>query len=202
MKEYKPAQDTEIAARARTVLQTVINHPGPTQKRPCPTCDSPCPCSSSKTCACACSYECPSLPKELSLDPLRYPVEKDIIPLVFAINSLPDCPSYWSCEGHENARRELVKVPRVNFYANSTLLPSLITESLVVLSCKKLIKYRWRVVSAGMTDELQSQYTIEPDVHPGLTGELKSLQQDVKSIADNLLFSVKQKAGFKLNSIA
>ena len=201
MKEYKPVQDQLALEQGKRVLQSVISHPSPQQKRPCPSCDSPCSCSGSKTCACECSYECPSLPYKLSLDPVRYPVEKEIVPLVFAINSLHACPSYWSCEGHENSNGELIKPPRVNFYSSSTVLPSLITECLSVLYFKKTVKYRWRVISAGMTEDLHAQYVIEPDVEPGLKNELFLLQKDVKSIADNLFAGVKEKARFKLRSI-
>ena len=202
MKEYKPVQDQSALEQGKSVLQSVVSHPSPNQKRPCPTCDSPCPCLGSKTCACECSYDCPSLPAKLSLDPVRYPVEKEIVPLVFAINSLHACPSYWSCEGHENSAGQLVKLPRVNFYSSSTVLPSLITESLSVLYFKKVIMYRWQVVSAGMTEDLHAQYIIEPDVKTGLQNELQFLQKDVKAIADNLFTNVKQKAWSKLKSLS
>ena len=57
------------------------------------------------------------------------------------------------------------------------------------------------MVSAGMTEDLQAQYLIEPEVSLGAVDELKYLQQDVKAIADNLFSGVKQKAGFKLRSL-
>ena len=201
MKEYKPVQSSADLEYGKNILQSVKGQAGPKQKRPCPTCDSPCPCSGSSVCACNCSYDCPSLHKELSLDPERYPIEKEIIPLVFAINSLHACPSYWSCEGHENRNGELIKLPRVNFYSSSTILPSLITESLVVLSFKKVVKYRWKVSSAGMTEQLQAQYVIEPDVSPGELNILSELQSDVRCIADHLFAGVKQKAMNKLRAL-
>lgn len=201
MKEYKPEQSLTDLEYGKGILKSVINQPGPKQKRPCPTCDSPCPCSGSRICACNCSYECPSLPRQLSLDPDRYPIEKEIIPLVFAINSLHACPSYWSCEGHENANGQLIKPPRVNFYSSSTILPSLIVECLVVLSFKKVIRFRWKVTSAGMTENLQAQYIIEPDVNIGEKNILSTLQADVRCIADNLFAGVKDKAFSKLRAL-
>ena len=200
MKEYKPEQSMDAVEYGRNILQSVIQQSGPSVVRPCPACVSPCSCSGSSSCGCDCSWDCPSLPEQLSSDPEKYPIEKEIIPLVFAVNSLQHCPSYWSCEGHENEDGELLKVPRVNFYSNTTQIPSLITECLVILSYKKVTAYRWKVTSVGMTDDLQSQYMIEPDMVLGEKNILSILQQDVRKIASNLFSGVKEKARHRLRN--
>ena len=109
MREYKPEQNINNMKYGQAVLQNIIDQPGPKEKRPCPTCTVPCAGSKSTTCTCECSWKCPFLRIELSTDLVKYPIENEIIPLVYAINSLQICPSYWSCEGHENDEGTLIR---------------------------------------------------------------------------------------------
>jgi hypothetical protein len=201
MREYKPEQSLANIEYGVQVLQNILDQPGPQQKRPCPTCTVPCACSRSTSCTCQCSWKCPFLSIQLSSDPVKYPIESKIIPLVYAVNSLQVCPSYWSCEGHENDDGGLRHSPRVNFYSDSVIIPSLLTEYFGRLYFQKVTSYRWKITSLGMTSKFQAQYMIEPDIMRGVQGQLKILQADVFRIANCLYAGVNQDACSRLAQI-
>ncbi len=201
MREYKPEQKLSNIDYGKQVLQNIIDQPGPKQKRPCPTCSVPCACSRSTSCTCECSWKCPFLSIELSSEPVKYPIEPEILPLVYAVNSLQVCPSYWSCEGHQNDKGELIRHPRVNFYSDSVITPSLIIEYFGQLYFKKITTYRWKVTALGMTADFQAQYMIEPDIALGASYQLKVLQMDVKRIANCLYDGINNKAKQRLEDL-
>ena len=201
MKEYHPEQKLINIQYGKHLLENIINQPTPKQKRPCPTCSVPCACSRSTSCTCQSCWKCPFLSIELSSDPIKYPIEPKIIPLVYAVNSLQICPSYWSCEGHENENNQLSKKPRVYFYSNSIIIPSLFTEYLGFLSFKKITSYRWKITALGMTDDFQARYMIEPDIDLWVVKQLGILQEDVKRIANCLHDGVVEYARSRLKKL-
>ena len=89
---------------------------------------------------------------ELSSDPVKYPIEQGIIPLVFALNSTGFSQSFWSCEGHEDNEKKLYRLPRVQFYSSSLIFPSLLIELLNNLYFKKIISSKWKLLAQGLDD--------------------------------------------------
>lgn len=149
-------------------------------RRPCLSCDFACECSKSKTCACCCHHQCPLAPKFLSEDPIRYPIERRIVPLVMEFQYIEGIQTCWSCEGHENARGELIKLPRIWFYvADLVYLPVLqryidVTTALGRLNCD------WQIKRIELGNRYPDCYSIEPIES---NGEIFSLYQDCAQLA-------------------
>ena len=137
MRYFKPEKKLTNIAYGRQILQNILRQHSPKEKRPCPNCTVPCPCSKSTVCCCQCSWKCPFLSIELSSDPIKFPIEAGILPLVYAMNSLHCCTTYSSCEGHENSHGELRRPPRLYFYSDTVIIPSIIVDYLRQLIFKK-----------------------------------------------------------------
>lgn len=199
MREFKPEINAQNLDYCINTLESIIKYPSTQEKRPCHTCTAPCECSNSTTCGCQCSWECPYLMTELSSDPVKYPIEQGIIPLVFALNSTGFSQSFWSCEGHEDNEKKLYRLPRVQFYSSSLIFPSLLIELLNNLYFKKIISSKWKLLAQGLDDvSLNAKFEISPDVELQSTNLLTQLRDDIKKIAGRLYSELKSNANRRL----
>ncbi len=156
-------------------------------RRPCPGCALPCACSASTTCACGCAPECEQCPARMSSEPDRYPIETNIVPLVYAFYDSHIYDPCWSCEGHlDGAGDHLQKIPRVWFYASSMVFPRLLVEYLDDLRFKKKIRHPWGVRILSWSDTSEARFSIEPVSPDRRAATLTELHQDVLIIARSL----------------
>lgn len=159
-------------------LQHFLRQPVAGEFSSCPGCQCHIPVQ--------CSADCPDAPEALSIDPVKYPIETSIVPLVYAIMSTNVFQTCWSCEGHMNDKNELWKLPNVSFYSESAIYPQLLLRHIGNLQLDKVLRYHWNIVLAdyaqtcGITYSIQPNLTSEENIHLGL------LQKDVKSISDNM----------------
>ncbi len=154
--------------------------------RPCSSCDLACADYKSPTCSCACAPDCQHAPKRMSSDGDQFPVEAKVAPLVYAFLRLRECQPCWSCEGHESRPGAPMRLPRVIFYARSTVYPALIAEAVAKLYFQKKISNRWEVVITPVGNMLDATYTLQPNVALGEVVGLDHLQVDARIIAESL----------------
>lgn len=134
----------------------------------------------------------------LSSDPERFPIEPDILPLVYALRATGVCVPNWSCEGHLGCDGRLWKLPRVWFYARHAVVADLLAHVLQRLRAKKRLAHDWRVVLVPRDNKVDTTFAIEPvpdGREPDMgsdTGsnrgeaQLTQLRSDVRTIAENL----------------
>ena len=195
MKIHELHSDPAHVLQCKKDLEHLLGQPSTQEVRPCPNCDIPCPCSSSRTCTCPCSDVCEHLPKQLSSDPKRYPLEEKIIPLVFAFCSLRVCQPYWSCEGHCSSTGEVSKIPRVWFYSRSLIYARLIDDYLSFLHFKKQISCPWHLcLTYSSWAHVDTAFSIQPDLTFLKEPKLRSLQMDANVIASGLVAKVTSSA--------
>jgi len=139
----------------------------------------------------------------MSSEPDRYPIEQKIVPLVYAMYTTGVCPPCWSCEGHMSQNgEEIIKIPRVWFYARSTLYPRLIVEHTEALKFKKKINNSWTVKVLSWGTGLDTRFSLEPDVDIN-SGNLNlvTLQREAAIIAASLSDGIKSGALQYLKSV-
>lgn len=155
--------DPAILARQKKDLQALLSHPGENVQRPCAQCDIPCSCSASPTCPCDCNINCSYTPERMSSDPDRFPIEGQIVPLVYSFNVLGVCKPCWSCEGHMDQQSgNSLRTPQVWFYSDSVVYPKLVAELLEQLRFQKKIQNEWCVRILGWGDKLNARFSIIP----------------------------------------
>lgn len=173
-------------------LQALIAQPGSQDVRPCSGCRDLCASCGSSTCTCQCGMDCASAPRQMSIEPDRYPVEEKIAALVFELNCLRLCPPYWSCEGHVDTQGELLRTPQVWFHSSSLVYPRLIAELLGQLWMGRKLANRWNLsVAFSGVDELGAGFSIEPVADWDAKPDLAALQNDAYVIAENLVRGVR-----------
>lgn len=173
-----------------SMLEKVFSQPSIKEARPCLNCSVPCDCSRSSTCTCKCSWDCEFISIEISSDPVRYPIEKKIIPLVYELNGLRLCPSYYSCEGHTNDAGVVVKFPMVYFYSEIILMPVLFAEYLEQLKIDKILTYDWHIVALGFSPNMIPSYSIKINQDPEINYRLDFLQNDIKKMSNGLAYNI------------
>lgn len=154
--------------------------------RPCSECHLPCVAHKSETCTCACAPNCEHAPKQMSSDGERFPIEAKIAPLVYAFSKLRECPPCWSCEGHDGGGIRPNRLPRVIFYARSSLYPALISEAVASLLFQKKLSGPWEVTVTPVGNMLDPTYTLQPNMADIQDVQLDRLQADIMVIAENL----------------
>ncbi|MBM4123723.1 MAG: hypothetical protein FJ246_02015 [Nitrospira sp.] len=194
------------AGRARADdLARLLEQPTDRERRPCPNCDTTCGCPARSTqCCCSCSARCPDAPRFLSSEPARYPIEPQVLPLVYVLAGLRLVPPCWSCEGHLQASGGLTRLPQVWFYSASTVYPELIALYLKDLEFQKRLHHHWMVsvcphAAGGATIfQIQPEQLTPSDVKKA---ELQTLQDDLRTIAGSLDASLRQLAISQLKSV-
>ena len=194
-----PFTQQEQAGRTRADdLARLLQQPTDRERRPCPSCDKVCGCPALSTqCCCGCSVRCPDAPRFLSSEPAQYPIEPQVLPLVYALASLRLVPPCWSCEGHARPSGGLVRMPQVWFYSASTVYPELIALYLKDLEFHGKLRHQWMIsvcphTAGGATIfQLQPEQLRQADVQ---AEDLLSLHDDFRTIADSLTESIRQLA--------
>lgn len=171
----------------RQEFERILKQPDHKDLRPCFQCNKRCPCCQSTSCTCQCGPECVHAKTMMSSDPILYPIEDAIIPLVFEINALRVCSSYWSCEGHALASGEIFRVPQVWFYSDSIAYPKLITTYVA----SKKTTYPWRVCLVHTDDINDTGFSLEPNLSSIHSPMLKALQKDVAVISNGMSQGIK-----------
>jgi len=182
-----------IEAKQATIkdLEFLVAQPSDQQERPCPGCrfSTPDGKSGNKDTR-FCSYNCPAAAKEMSGDPINYPIEQGIVPVVYAFYCLRALMPCWSCEGHLDGHGLISKVPRVWFYSSSNFYPKLIAQAIGRMETHSQLKNDWMIRVLPFS---QSMYTITYSLEPldmAVIGagcaRLDSLRSDIRVIADNL----------------
>lgn len=134
----------------------------------------------------SCTRACPDIPKVMSTDPERYPLEARIAPLAFELKRLGVYHPCWSCEGHNNNLGKLWKLPRVWFYCGSVVHVRLLADAMRKLFAERKLCARWRVaLTVSTQDNPDTAFSLEPDVD-GLEIGLPALQRDIDTIAEHL----------------
>ncbi len=189
---------TEFQARAegnrleeRTIrLRLLADQPSDRERRPCPACELSCDCPDrSPTCCCACSPSCVNAPAMLSSDPKQFPIEANILPLVYALSTLRVIETCWSCEGHEDAHAKVIKVPQVWFYSPCAVYPELIAQHANDLHVKKKLHARWQVVVSPFSACDATTFSLRPELEQGTT--LSELRRDIPVLAKRMHKSIR-----------
>jgi len=123
----------------------------------------------------------------MSSEPDRYPIEPNIVPLVYAFYDSHIYDPCWSCEGHlDGTGDHLQKIPRVWFYASSMVYPRLLVEYLDDLLFKKKIRHPWGVRILSWSDTSEARFSLEPVSPDQRSITLNELHDDILVIAGSL----------------
>ena len=184
-----PVADTDIKAD----LGLFIQQPGPELRAVCQGCKQHSPAQ--------CSPKCKEAPGALSIDPVLYPIERNVVPFVYELAATRLLETCWSCEGHMNENNELWKVPQISFYAASPVYVKLLSLYLDELQNTKSTTYHWHIVVTDFAQSNGLTYSVQPDLNLVKDPHLGLLQTDLKTIADGLHTKLKWHAQKMLNNI-
>ncbi|HIF51969.1 MAG TPA: hypothetical protein EYQ42_10680 [Thiotrichaceae bacterium] len=197
MKIRTSSTQKKASERRRNDLLDLLSQDDDKQRRPCPDCHTLCKCDKhSSHCTCGCSVDCKYAPRMLSSDPDLYPIESNVVPLVYAMSVLRVAEPCWSCEGHLKNDNELLRPPQVWFYSDSTVYPELISEYLHDLCFIKETSCLWTVMLCQHTASHATTFSIKPEISEEvkITSKiLRQLQNDLHVIS----YSLREKV-FKL----
>jgi len=191
MKVNSKISDGESIRRQVVDTENLLQNLIERKERPCPGCTLPCPCSQSTSCSCGCSPECEYCPSRMSSEPDRYPIEKKIVPLVYAFFDSHVYEPCWSCEGHlNNSGDHIHKLPRIWFYTSSIVYTRLLAAYLEDLHFKKQLTHAWGIRILGWSDTSEARFSLEPILGERDSAHLLDLQNDAAVIAKSLKKSV------------
>jgi hypothetical protein len=120
---------------------------------------------------------------QLSSEGDRYPVEPNVVPLVFALQELRVYPPYWSCEGHVREDGTVFRAPQVWFYVRSLIYVRLLAEWLRALRHRDRTAGAWRIVASYSESGLDTAFSLEPDPACAPHADLAALQGDLQTMA-------------------
>lgn len=141
-----------------------------------------------------CSVKCVDAPAALSIDPVQYPIEPNVVPLVYELAATRMLETCWSCEGHMDDNNELRKVPQVSFYAASPVYVKLLSLYLDELQNSKRLSYDWHIVITDFAQTNGLTYSVQPNLNLVSNPHLGRMQMDLKTIADSLHTKLKAQA--------
>ena len=192
--------DEQQKRQLRQDLQLLLQQPSDKQLRPCPGCGIDTPNVQADTTQC--SSKCPMAARQMSSEPVRYPIEPAMVPLVYAFFSSRLMTPCWSCEGHNDAAGQSSKPPGLWFYSHAPFYPRLVAQFVNDLKARHRIHYDWSVRLLPFSQSTYSlTYALEPlDFHPGVT-RLTLLQQDMQTIAEHFNSGITTLAQNYLNQI-
>lgn len=125
-----------------------------------------------------CAPTCPDVPRMLSSDPDKHPLEPKIAPLVYEMQRLDVFQPCWSCEGHNGPDGAVWKLPRVWFYADSLVHARALSDAVKAWKLGHQLKATWQVVLVSLeADNPDCSFSLEPLMDPELT--LADLHGDV-----------------------
>lgn len=180
------AYDTDLAVAD---LERWLAQALPHQQAVCPSCSQHRPDS--------CAPTCKEASKALSIDPVRYPIEPQVVPLVFQLYATRLLQPCWSCEGHMRTlegESSLWKLPQVNFYCSSPIYLQLLNRSLVRAQAAGNFTYRWHIVVCEFSQSLDVTYSLQPNLYQVADPSLGAIQNDLRLLADGLLMNLRNEA--------
>lgn len=161
-------------------LQLLLEQPSDKQERPCPGCRLTFPNDPSVTSTKNCSCRCPYAPQMMSSDPDKYPIESNIVPIVYALFTMRQMMPCWSCEGHIDNKGNIIKLPKIWFYSVSEFYPKMVASYLSDLKGKHITKNEWMVSILPFSQSMFTvTYSIEPKVIDIKLLALPSLHKDI-----------------------
>lgn len=172
-------------------LKQLIEQPTAMQSPPCPNCKDVANVVSIKG---KCSSGCEHAPLALSEDPERYPIEDNVVPLVFELTSMRLVQTCWSCEGHLDINNEIWKLPQVSFYSIKPIYSQLLCNYLARLFWRKRLNYPWEVVLTNFGQTWDVTYTIKCDLSRVKKPDISLMQDDLVEMAEGLSEAIKEDA--------
>jgi hypothetical protein len=79
-----------------------------------------------------------------------------------------------------------MRLPRVIFYARSTVYPALVAEAVAKLLFQNRLSNPWEVAITPVGNMLDTTYTLQPNLSQGEDVNLDRLQADARVIAESL----------------
>ncbi|MDH5545711.1 MAG: hypothetical protein OEZ43_08965 [Gammaproteobacteria bacterium] len=157
------------------------NSDQPPSKRVCPHCDVVCPSCGAKSCDCQCNMDCSGIARAMVAEPDRFPIESQVLPLVYAIATNSPWQPIWSCEGHAQQDGELLRHPQVWFYAENHIRIDSVKQVLDQLGAQ--LKAKWRVEFSELRQNTPV-YILE--AYDSESVALKDMQRDIQLLAKHL----------------
>lgn len=180
--------------QVRADLQRFINQDDPAESPPCKGCEIDIPQ--------LCSPKCPEAPKALSIDPIQYPIERSAVALVFELTACRLFETCWSCEGHmREGESQIWKLPQVCFYSQSPIYAKLVSMHLSNLFIHKKLKYNWLLCLTEISQSIHPAFSIQPDLTNQFEPSLGLMQNDLKTIGNNLQQCLKSEARLMLSNM-
>lgn len=169
-------------------LSLLIQQPSAAQAPPCTNCQQP---AIERT---NCSSNCENASEALSEDPVQFPIEKNIVPIVFELTTMRLVQTCWSCEGHATIDGKILKMPQISFYTEKPLYAQLISKYLSKLFWQKKLKYPWEITLSDYGQTLELTYTIKCDISCVENPDLKIMHQDLIAMGETLSTDIKSYA--------
>lgn len=189
----RPKKGLLDSRRVAEDLQDLLITPEQQQQPPCPGCKNFTPTR--------CNARCPDAPTALSIDPQQYPLEPNVVSLVYELVSSRLLQTCWSCEGHFDNDGKLWKLPQVSFYSASPVYPQLLLRHVNDLYQARRLAYPWQVVLSDYAQTWGLTYTVEPNLVHVPEPRLGLLHQDLRIISEDLLLKLKEQARKMLQSL-
>lgn len=195
MKIIKPNADFQHSQQVRQDLLRLIAQPSAAEVPPCPGCKL--------HSQMACTSDCQNAPQQLSIDAVNYPIETNVVPLVYELAAMRVIQPCWSCEGHLNPNGELWKIPQVSFYSASPIYAQLLLRHISALKLQKRLTYPWHVALSDFGQTWDVTYTLEPNLNYDQARhvQLNLLQRDLNTLAENLCARLKTLAQAMLTEL-
>ena len=188
--------------RIKTELIDLLKQPSDKEERPCPGCNHTFPGTPSAKSTIHCSFKCAEAVQKMSSDPTHYPIEPNVCPIVYALYTLRLLTPCWSCEGHDNEKKQIIKMPKVWFYSKSLIYVKLISETLSSLKANKSLSYYWTVKILPYSESMLTMtYSLEPDIQYEEAVELNLLHRDMYVIGEKLRYEVHALARQYINRV-
>ena len=133
-----------------------------------------------------CSRHCPDIPRALSSDPQRHPLETRIAPLVYELKRLAVFEPCWSCEGHNKPDGSFWKLPQVWFYCRSVVHLRVLADGIKELHVDGKLSVPWQIaITFSDGDNVDTTFSLHPVIDPNEVN-LAALQKDIDAIAEHL----------------
>lgn len=138
----------------------------------------------------------------MSSAPEHYPIEKNIVPLVYAFYVSRVCTPCWSCEGHMSEDgSDLTRPPQVWFYSRSSLFVRFVAEHVEQLYASRKVSNAWTVRILAWGSGVDCRFALMPELEPGAKSNLSSLQAQANVIAESFAQSIRERARICLKQI-
>lgn len=183
-------------------LDEIICSPTDQEVRPCEKCKDICSCDKkSQFCCCDCTVDCEKAPRKLSSEPERYPIEINILPLVYELSTLRYIEPCWSCEGHI-INEKLDKTPQVWFYSDSEVYVKLLNDYFFNMFNNRLLSSEWEIVVSVFQNDINStQYILRPKITSTSKENLDKIHRDIKKVSIGMNDGIKNLAVIYLKKL-